>query len=128
MANFTEQEKVDLRRHAGYAAYGSPNVQNLGWRFFLRTGQFEFILLNLTDQECDTIRNDYLSKCQTLYDDIYQVRNNSDTSQAAVWYRNKNELEERKSNYYWHCEMLCKFMMGPIYGPSLGDGSITMVV
>jgi hypothetical protein len=126
--SFTEQQKVDLRRHAGYAAYGNANTQNLGWRYLLRTGQFEFIIQQLTAEEESTILASYLAPCNQLFADIYGVRDNADTSQAAVWYRNKDELPERQRLYYWHCEMLCKFLMGPIYGPALGDGSVTFMV
>lgn len=126
--SFTEQEKVDLRRHCGYAAYGNNNVQNMGWRYFLRTGQFEFIIQQLTSTEENTIRTEYLARCNQLFDDIYNVRDTAVVDKAAVFHRNPNELKERKNIYYWHCEMLCKFLMGPIYGPSLSGGGINMVV
>jgi len=125
---FTSQEKVDLRRHCGYAVYGNNNIQNMGWRYFLRTGQFEFIIQQLTLDEENTIRDVYLAKCNQLFDDIYNVRDNTDTAQAAVWYRNPKELKERQDNYFWHCEMLCKMLMGPIYGPSLNTGGINFTV
>ncbi len=107
---FTEAEKVQVRKYCGYGLFGSTPIQNFAWRYSTQYGAMEFILNNMSADEETEVKTNYLVKLPLLEEDLFNVRDNSDTSQAAVWYRNKKELQERQSNYdYWR-NRLCDFM------------------
>ena len=63
----TNQERVDVRRFAGYGMFG--NAQNLagGYRYFTAYGTLEFKLSNLSNEEENTIRSIYLTASVSLY-------------------------------------------------------------
>lgn len=109
-------------------AFGNTPVQNLGWRFSVHYGDLEFRMDHLTSDEENQVINIYLPSCQALENDILtQVRTNADTSQAAVWYRNPNELMERTALYNKARRMLCEFI-GCAYGIGLGSGGYSRTI
>jgi len=116
--SFTASQKMLIRKYAGYPAFGGLASPSFGWRFFTEYGDLEFRINNLApDEETEVIVN-FLPKLAQLETDIYDVRQNSDTTQAAVWYRNKKELAERTDNYREWRIRLCDFL-GVAYGPRL---------
>jgi hypothetical protein len=115
---FTDDQKVQIRKYAGYPAFGGVPIPNFGFRFFQAYGDLEFRLVNLAADEEAEVINNFLPKLTLLESDIYGVRDNSDTSQAAVWYRNKFELRERIANYTHWRKWLCNFI-GCQIGPNI---------
>lgn len=126
MAALTDAQKIDCRRHLGYPLYGDKLTPGFAWRYEYRYLQFEYLMNNLQDGEVNVIVNLYLPNLNQLETDIYQVRQNSDTSQAAVWYRNKLELSERTQNYMQWQKRLSDFFGVPINSKPMI--SISMVV
>lgn len=123
---FSEAEKEQIRYYTGYGMLGSQALPAGGYRFFETYGTLEYKMINCQPGEEDEIRNNYLVKLPVLRDDIYGVRANSDTAQAAVWFRNKDELKERRQLYKYFRLELVNFM-GLTPGPNLGGG-ISFVV
>lgn len=116
--SFTDAQKVAIRKYCGYPAFGSVPVPNFSWRYSTEYGDLEFYMDNLSSAEQDQVTNVYLPNLVLLEQDVPNTRQNSDTSQAAVWYRNKNELKERWDNYTLLRKQLCDFL-GCEYGPKL---------
>lgn len=115
---FSDAQKVQIRFYCGYGAFGSVPIPNFAWRYSDQYGDLEFRLNNLSADEENEVITFYLPNLQLLKTDIPAVRTNSDTAQAAVWYRNANELKERRSNFNGLRMDLCHFV-GCDYGPSL---------
>lgn len=127
----TNQERVDVRRFAGYGMFG--NAQNLagGYRYFTAYGTLEFKLSNLSNEEENTIRSIYLTASVSLYTleaAVYGSTSNLDTDKAAVWVHNKNEVRDRADLFRRMRLDLCAFI-GIEPGPSLeASGGIRLVV
>ncbi|MEQ1694775.1 MAG: hypothetical protein ABL901_02945 [Hyphomicrobiaceae bacterium] len=118
---FTDAEKVKLRRFMGYPAYGEGNNQFQSWRYFTSYGTLEFKFNHMTaDEEAET--RSFLTRIQTLYDDIFGARANMDTASAAIWTRNPIEVAERRALYDMQRSELCNFLGQP-RGPHFGGRS-----
>lgn len=126
----TNQERVDVRRFAGYGMFGNANNLAGGYRYFTQYGVLEFKLTNLANEEENTLRSIYLTAAVSLYTleaAIYGATANLDTDQAAVWKHNKNEVRDRRSLFNQMRRDLCGFL-GVEPGPDLGSGGYTLVV
>jgi len=121
---FTDDEKVKIRFYCGFPAYGVAPLANFWMRSTWVNGQVEFVMRALAPDEEDKVRNQFLPQLIQLETDIYNVRLNIDTAQAAVWYRNANELKERVSLYTFWRQELCRFI-GSYYGPDLERMTVT---
>lgn len=121
---FTDAEKVSIRRYCGYMAFGSTPIPNYGWRYSVDYGDLEFRILNLSPEEEDEVRDYFLPNLLLLQNDIPATRTNVDTAQAAVWYRNANELKERWALFNSMRRYLCDFI-GAAYGPALVSMTLT---
>jgi hypothetical protein len=129
MTAFTEAERVQIRRYAGYEAYGPGASGFQGWRFFQAYGKLEYRLTNITDEEQTQVRS-FLTTLAQLEAAIPATGDNLDTDVAAVWTHNKNELRDRMRLYNtWRGE-LCSFLgMPPGQGiTSEGASGIRLVV
>ncbi|HNC11729.1 MAG TPA: hypothetical protein PLF59_08150 [Cyclobacteriaceae bacterium] len=115
---FLDAQKVQIRFYCGYGAFGSIPVPNFAWRYMTQYGDLEFRLNNMSTDEEAEVTLFYLPNLDQLKRDIPAVRTNSDTARAAVWYRNPNELKERKSNFNGLRMDLCRFI-GCQFGPGL---------
>jgi len=93
----------------GFPLFGDQLSPGFGYRYDQQYLLVEYRMNNLSQAEHDQITTNFLPNLNQLEQDIYNVRNNSDTSQAAVWYRNKLELAERVQNYNWWRRELGKF-------------------
>lgn len=111
----TSAEKVAARRHAGWPVLrgiptpGSPEAA------------VEAALVGLGSEEEAVVR-DMLTKLDALENDLFAVRENSDTAKAAVWERNPAELAEREANYRAWRRRFCAFLgipMGVTAGPAV---------
>ena len=123
---FTDAQKTDVRRYCGYPAYGAGAAGFQGWRFFQAYGLLEFRLNNLSPAEIGVVTN-YLTTLATLECAITDAGSRLDTSEAAVWTRNPYEVRERVGLFDDWRRRLCGFLGLPP-GPSLGDGSLALVV
>ena len=123
---FTEAEKTDIRRFCGFSAYGAAAVGFQTWRFYQVYGLLEFRINNLSDSETAIVRR-YLITLTSLECAVPRAAENLDTDQAAVWTRNRNELQDRANLFDDWCHRLCGFLGIPP-GPALGSSGITLVV
>ena len=124
---FTDDQKVQIRFYCGFPAYGVAPLANFWMRSTWVDGQVEFVMRALAPDEEDKVINYYLPNLNQLETDIYNVRLNSDTAQAAVWYRNPLELQERIQNYTWWRQALCRFI-GSYYGPDLARMTVARTI
>lgn len=106
----TDAEKVEIRRYLGFPVFGQQLTPGFGYRYNQEYLIFEYRLNNLQSAEEDQIRDKFLPKLRQLEEDIYGVRENSDTSRAAVWYRNSSELRERVQNFNYWSKQLADFL------------------
>ena len=120
---FSDAEKVDIRRFAGYPAYGAGASGFQGWRFFHAYGLMEFRLNNMAPAEEAVIRNTYLANLYLLETDIVGTRANLDTKQAAVFFTNPKEQRDREALFASWRRKLAAFMGVPV-GPSFDSGGM----
>jgi len=112
-AVLTEQQKVDIRRHCGFPVFGlgvGTTPPTFGYRYYEWYLILEYRLNNLAQDEANTLINDYVKNCNCLEQAILGASNNLDTSQAAVWYHNKNEVSDRFKLYKLWCDRLIEFL------------------
>lgn len=129
--SFTASQKVDIRRHMGYPAFGNPNTVQGGfqsWRYFDAYGQMEFRMNNMASEE-ETVVLNYVTELNQLETDIFGTRTNLDIKKAAVYEANPQEQLQREALYASFRRKLCAFMGVPA-GPGLGasGSSATLVV
>jgi hypothetical protein len=115
---FTVAERVNIRRFCGYPAYGGTPSSFQSYRFFQAYGTLEYRLSNLLAEEEALV---------TLEAAIPAASDNLDTDAAAVWKHNKNEVSDRSALFNKWRRDLCGFLGIPA-GPSLGDGSLAIIV
>lgn len=117
----TDAERMQVRRYCGYPMYGNPNSVGFQlWRFMQAYGLLEFRMTNAAADELTQIRT-FLSTIAPLETVIATASDNLDTDRAAVWWHNKNEVQDRVGLYnYWRGQ-LCLFMGIP-RGPGLQEG------
>jgi len=125
---FTNAEKVDIRRHAGYPMFGGTPSSFQSYRFFTAYGTLEYRINNMLAEEETVMRTIFLANLTTLEAAIPLTSANLDTDVAAVWTHNKNELRDRDALYANWRSKLCGFLGVPP-GPDLaGGGSVQRVV
>lgn len=94
----TELEKINIRRYCGFPVYGNgatASPPTFGYRYYQWYLILEYRLNNLALEEEEIIRTVYLEKLEAFENAIPTASENLDTDQAAVWYRNKNEVSDR---------------------------------
>lgn len=127
---FTDAEKTDIRRFAGYPAYGAVPSSFQSYRFFQAYGTLEYRMANLSAAEEAVVRTTYLANLATLETAIPAASANLDTDQAAVWVHNKREVADREGLFASWRLKLCQFLGVPP-GPALGQagaGGMQLVV
>lgn len=117
---FTDAEKTDIRRFAGYPAYGAVPSSFQSYRFFQAYGTLEYRMANLSTAEEAVVRTTYLVNLATLETAIPAASANLDTDQAAVWVHNKREVADREALFASWRVKLCQFLGVPP-GPALGQ-------
>ena len=123
---FTDSELTDIRRHAGYPAYGIGNGGFSNWRFYQAYGMLEYRLQRLSGAE-ESVARTYLQTLSGLERAITDASSTLDTDTAAVWVRNAREVADRTRLFDDWRRRLCGFLGVPP-GPWLGDGGIRQVV
>lgn len=125
-APFSDAEKADIRRFCGYPPHGAGNSGFQSWRFFQAYGLLEYRMNNMAPSEVQNIRLK-LSDLYKLETAVLSAGDNLDTAQAAVWYRNKNEVRDRMGLLASWSRRLCA-LVGVSPGPDLGEGGLRIVV
>ena len=123
---FTNAEKTDIRRFCGYPAYGSGAAGFENWRFYQVYGELEFRMNNLVPEE-ETVARRYLAQLCSLEVAVVRAGDSLDTDQAAVWTRNRTEVQDRERLLDEWRRRLCGFFGVPP-GPALRDNGVTLVV
>lgn len=127
---FTEQQKIDIRRHCGYPVFGNRNSASppaLGYRYYSWYMILEYRMNNLAVEEETTVINVYLATLNSLEAAIPTATDNLDTDRAAVWYHNKNEVRDRFALYRLWANRLVEFFGMQGQGPSISQ-QISIVV
>jgi hypothetical protein len=109
----TEQQKVDCRRHCGFGVYGNGITAappSFGYRYYEWNLTLEYRMNNLAPEEETTLIDNYLTPCNNLETALLGSSDNLDTDQAAVWYHNKVEVQDRWRLYKLQCNRLMEFM------------------
>lgn len=109
----TDQQKIDTRRHCGYPVFGQFNTtspSSFGYRYDYQYLILEYRMNNLDTNEETTLISVYLNNCNSLELAIPTASSNLDTDQAAVWYHNKKEVQDRFALYTLWRNLLCDFM------------------
>jgi hypothetical protein len=122
----TDDEKVDARRFCGYSLYGNSASGFLGYRFFEAQGFLEYRLLNCSPSEAQRIRQ-FMAVIYTLELAVPGAGANLDTDQAAVWTRNRTEVQDRARLFDDWSRRLCAFLGVPP-GPGMSTGSGQIIV
>ncbi len=123
---FLDSELTDLRRHAGYPAYGLGNGGFSNWRFYQAYGLLEYRLQRLSGAE-EQVARTYLNTLSTLETAITDASATLDTDSAAAWVRNAREVSDRTRLFDDWRRRLCGFLGIPP-GPALSDGGTRLVV
>lgn len=126
----TDQQLADTRRYAGYPMLGDTVADNsrdfaYGW---VSPGTWQTLYHRLTNlrPEEETILVNYLTKIGGLETAVTDSSDNLDTDQAAVWFHNKNEVNDRMKLFNLWRRQMCDFI-GIAPGPSLGQGGTRLV-
>jgi hypothetical protein len=124
---FTDAQLTDIRRFAGYPAYGDGAVVfPMPWiyRAYLA---LEYRLQHISQNEGLVVVNTYLANLYTLEMAIPGTSANLDTDQAAVWKHNPHEQADRERLFDSWRARLCNFLGVP-KGPNFGGCSNALVV
>ena len=116
---FTEQYRVDIRKHCGFAMFGNIATQAFGYRYFQHYGTLEFRVSNASVEE-EAIITKYVDTLNVLEDAIVGSSDNLDTK-AAVWDHNPREVANREGLYLSFRLKLCAFL-GISPGPGIKTG------
>jgi len=117
---FTEQYRVDIRKHCGFAMFGNIATQAFGYRYFQHYGTLEFRVSNASVEE-EAIITKYVDTLNVLEDAIVGSSDNLDTNKAAVWDHNPREVANREGLYLSFRLKLCAFL-GISPGPGIKTG------
>lgn len=122
----SDSDKADCRRFLGFPMFGAVLTPGFGYRYTNQYLLVEYRFNNMSPEEESLVTTLYLPNLRQLETDIFNVRDNSDTSKAAVWERNSLELSERVRNFnYWRKRFADFFGVQPIYP---AGSNIQMVV
>lgn len=123
---FSDAEKSDIRRFAGYPPYGAGNSGFQSWRFFAQFGLLEYRLNNMAPAEIQNIRLK-LGELYTLDAAIAQAGATLNVDTAAVFVRNRHEVRDRERLFNARRRQLAS-LLGVPPGPDLGDAGLSFVV
>lgn len=99
----------DTRRFAGYPVESALAYQPL--ELVAYSQQLSAILQGLTDNQITILQTQYLVPLRQLEPAIISAGQNLDTDRAAVWFHNKNEVQDRDNLYMITRRKLC-FWLG----------------
>ncbi len=125
----TDQQLMDVRRHAGYPVAGTTmTITDDQDTVYLRYGMLQMSLhKRLTSlsavEEAQVIS--YLSTIATLEAAVSSASDNLDTAQASVWVHNANEVSDRMGLLNLWRRRMCEFI-GVNPSPTLGNGGFSI--
>ena len=120
--DFTDAERTDIRRFCGYPAYGGSNTAT-GWQYFQHYGALEYRMSNMSPAERQVARM-LLGTLATFETDLASSSANLDTSVAASWRHNPNEVVDRfRLMSAWGRRLAAHFGV-----PFLGDARASNIV
>lgn len=123
----SDNEKADIRRFCGYPPVGTPAAGGFqSWRFFTKFGVAEYRMNNMAPAEFQNLRY-YLAKLYTLESDVWSASANLDTSKAAVWTHNENEVRDRVALLRLTRIGLCS-LLGVTPGPDLAQSGLSIII
>jgi hypothetical protein len=113
----TAQQITDVRRYMGYSLSGDQtaypfrelvysNVSYLGM-------SLDYRLEHMSDEEESTVTSFFLANLTLREQEIQDAAANLDTDKAAVWTRNKSEVEDRTALFNQLRRDLCAFLGFP---------------
>jgi hypothetical protein len=118
---FADTDLIDMRRFAGYPAFGTGVIVFPFPWWFKYYQALETRMQNLTPNEATVVQT-YLTTLRQLEAAIPLAGANLDTDAAAVWTHNKNEVRDRDRLYDGWRRRFCGFLGVPA-GPELADNS-----
>ncbi len=113
----TSQQTVDVRRYMGYSVSGDST--SLPYRELVYSDvafsslSLDYRLGHLSPEEENTLVVFYLANLAAREQDIQNAACNLDTDVAAVWQRNKSEIEDRREMFQSLRRDLCHFLGFP---------------
>ena len=125
----TDVQAMDVRRHLGYQVSGTTAVvtddqDTVYLTFGMVTMSLHRRLGTLSaPEEVQVVR--YLTALATLEQGVVNAADNLDTDQAAIWYRNKNEVGDRTALFESWRRRLASFLGCPP-GPGLSGAMRVM--
>lgn len=127
----TDAQMTDVRRYMGYQLSGTTmpitiNQDLVYVKFGMVTMSLYQRLTSLSASEESVLVNNYLAKISTLETAVTDSSDNLDTDQAAVWFHNKNEVNDRMKLFNLWRRQMCEFL-GAAPGPTLGQGGTRLV-
>jgi len=122
----TDAERVAAREFCGYPVYGPGPGDATFARFMVSYRTLEYRLTALTPEEL-TIARDHLATCQAAKVAWRSGSDNLDTDQAAIWYRNRDEMPNRRL-YYRECRLDLARFMGVPAGPQMDSASFVQLI
>jgi len=122
----TDAQITDVRRFAGFQLAGTPGLTANNDIAYLVFGQRQMSLIerlsSLSASEEAVLINTYLTNLTTLESAIVAAAANLDTDQAAVWTRNKQEVQDRERLFDSWRRRMCAFL-GFAPGPGIGSSA-----
>ncbi len=129
---FSTTELYQIRKYCGYPQLGTVRGDAYGILYTTIYGQLNFLLSTISPEAENDIRTLYLPKLVILEEAIFDITDNLDTKQAAVYYWNENEISDRERLYKKARMMLCdvigNWMGSPLYGPALVNNATRVCV
>lgn len=115
----TDQQKVDVRRFAGYSMAGGAS----GFGVVIYTQTYPNLTLEerldqMSPAEEAVLIEKFLTQLTSLETDIPGAAGNLDTAKAAVWEHNAREVADRENLFDGWRRRMCQFLGIPP-GPSL---------
>jgi hypothetical protein len=126
----TDAQSADVRRFAGYPIVGDTNVgdqRDMAYSW-VSPGVMQTLfhrINSMSAHEESVLISKYVTPLNTLEDAITNAGENLDTDQAAVWIRNKSEVQDRTNLFNQKRRDMCGFL-GIAPGPSLGRSGLTV--
>ena len=122
----TEEERTDIRRFCGYPPRGTAGDASLDWHAYSENGLLEYRMSHLSTAELVIVRR-YLPTLISLEIAVPRASESLDTDQAAVWTRNRTEVQDRLRLFDTWRRRLCDFLGVPP-GRALPGATLHMVI
>jgi hypothetical protein len=119
----SQADADDLRRFAGYPVGAAMLFQDVDIAAY--SVQLDTILAGLTESQISTLQTQYLVPLRTLEAAIPLAGLNLDTDRAAVWYRNRSEVQDRVDLFMITRRSMCFFVGIP---PGIGVSPLVPAV